>query len=96
MRCPRIVGREVELDRVTAVVARAQRRHGSAVFVGGEAGVGKTRLVEEAEDRARRSGVLVLSGHASIADRDSSFLCTGLTTTRWPRSGISWITSTAR
>jgi predicted ATPase len=34
----------------------------AVVLVGGEAGVGKTRLVEEATEQARGSGARVLTG----------------------------------
>ncbi len=42
---------------------RARDGAGSLLLIGGEAGVGKTRLVEEATVEARRLGLRVLTGH---------------------------------
>jgi DNA-binding CsgD family transcriptional regulator len=58
---PAFIGRSAPLDRLEAVVDRAARGESSAVVVvGGEAGVGKTRLVRELATRA--GGARVLSG----------------------------------
>ncbi len=58
---PVLVGREPELSILLAALERAAGGEGAVVVVGGEAGVGKTRLVEEAAARAARTG-RVLSG----------------------------------
>jgi tRNA A37 threonylcarbamoyladenosine biosynthesis protein TsaE len=45
---PVFVGRRADLQAVADAFAHAQRAEPSVVIVSGEAGVGKTRLVEEA------------------------------------------------
>lgn len=60
---PLLVGRAGELAALDALVRRARRGGGLAV-IGGEAGIGKTRLVEAALDIARASGATVLATRA--------------------------------
>jgi predicted ATPase len=45
------VGRETQVGALVAAVAAAEVGHGSVAFVGGEAGIGKTRLVTEVAAR---------------------------------------------
>jgi hypothetical protein len=60
---PVMVGRDEELGRLLAALEVAGRGAApSALLVAGEAGVGKTRLVDEFTDRARRDGTFVLAG----------------------------------
>jgi len=59
----RFVGRAAELDRLEAALQAVGSELGCAVLVGGEAGIGKTRLASELADRAHRSGAIVLTGH---------------------------------
>jgi ATP/maltotriose-dependent transcriptional regulator MalT len=56
------VGRGVELAALVAALESATAGDPAVVLVGGEAGVGKTRLVEQAADRARQAGARVLTG----------------------------------
>ncbi|MFF4621033.1 helix-turn-helix transcriptional regulator [Nonomuraea jabiensis] len=56
---PRFVGRARELATLGDALARARAGASSAVLVGGEAGVGKTRLINEFTDRADDALVLV-------------------------------------
>ncbi|MFI7632574.1 AAA family ATPase [Nonomuraea sp. NPDC049400] len=56
---PRFVGRAPELAALGDALARARAGASSTVLVGGEAGVGKTRLIKEFTDRA---DALVLVG----------------------------------
>jgi DNA-binding CsgD family transcriptional regulator/tetratricopeptide (TPR) repeat protein len=58
-----MVGRAEELARLMAHVDRAAEGRPSAVLVAGDAGVGKTRLLDELSRRAAERGVRVLTGH---------------------------------
>ncbi|WP_308010432.1 AAA family ATPase [Blastococcus sp. LR1] len=58
-----LVGRADELDRLLAHVGRAAGGRSSAVLLAGDAGVGKTRLLDELSRRATERGVRVLIGH---------------------------------
>ena len=58
-----IVGRADELARLLAHVERASAGRSSAVLLAGDAGVGKTRLLDELGARAAERGVRVLVGH---------------------------------
>ncbi|MEI9936867.1 MAG: protein kinase [Pseudomonadota bacterium] len=61
---PPFVGREQVLHRFkTAIVALNRDGVGEALFLGGESGVGKTRLATEAVLEAERVGVNVVVGH---------------------------------
>ena len=59
---PRFVGRSAELGRLEAAFAQVSSGAPVTVCVGGEAGVGKTRLVSEFAARVRQSGGRVLLG----------------------------------
>jgi len=59
---PVFVGRRSEVDRAAAVVADAVGGRSGLLLVAGEAGVGKTRFVEEVVRRARESGQIALVG----------------------------------
>jgi DNA-binding CsgD family transcriptional regulator/tetratricopeptide (TPR) repeat protein len=59
---PVLVGREAELRALEGVLDRALTGQATAALVGGEAGVGKSRLVHELADRARARGARVLFG----------------------------------
>jgi ATP/maltotriose-dependent transcriptional regulator MalT len=59
---PVLVGRSGQLSVLNAALARAGRGGPSAVMVGGEAGVGKSRLVREFAERSRGAGARVLTG----------------------------------
>ncbi|GAA1262361.1 LuxR family transcriptional regulator [Sphaerisporangium rubeum] len=63
MVSPVFVGRQEELAALAEAVAEARTGTPRFALVGGEAGVGKTRLVEEAARAASRSGIRVLTGH---------------------------------
>src|SRR6478672_7193880 len=59
-----LVGRRAELTALRSAVDQAARGTGAAVFVLGEAGIGKSRLVAAATARARAAGMAVLTGRA--------------------------------
>ena len=65
-----MVGRDRELARVTRLLDDAVAGHGRLVLCTGEAGIGKTRLAEEAAALAAARGVPVVWARA--ADRGSS------------------------
>jgi DNA-binding CsgD family transcriptional regulator/tetratricopeptide (TPR) repeat protein len=58
-----LIGREDELARLDSVLGRARDGEARAVLVAGDAGVGKTRLLDEVAGHAARSGMTVLVGH---------------------------------
>jgi DNA-binding CsgD family transcriptional regulator len=58
-----LVGRAGELARLMAHVERAVQGRPSAVLVAGDAGVGKTRLLDELSRLAADRGLRVLTGH---------------------------------
>jgi DNA-binding CsgD family transcriptional regulator/tetratricopeptide (TPR) repeat protein len=62
MTSARFVGRSGQLAELEVALRDAGERRPSLALVAGESGVGKSRLVEELRDRARRDGVLVLAG----------------------------------
>jgi predicted ATPase len=59
---PVLVGRSSQLSTLDTALAGAGRGQPSAVLVGGEAGVGKSRLVSEFAERSRSTGARVLAG----------------------------------
>ncbi len=58
-------GREAELQQLEAHWSRAARGHGGLVLIGGEAGIGKSRLVNELALIAEAQGGRVFSGSTS-------------------------------
>jgi DNA-binding CsgD family transcriptional regulator/tetratricopeptide (TPR) repeat protein len=56
------VGRDAELGRLRDALERAQLGEATVAVVGGEAGVGKSRLVDELAELARAGGHTVLRG----------------------------------
>ena len=59
-----LVGRDEPLARLTAAFERARTGHGVVAAVVGEAGVGKSRLVEELAAAALAQGARVVTGRA--------------------------------
>jgi DNA-binding CsgD family transcriptional regulator len=62
MTSARFVGRSGELAELEAALREAAEARPSLALVGGESGVGKSRLAEELTRHARASGARVLSG----------------------------------
>jgi class 3 adenylate cyclase len=58
----RFVGRDEELERLEAALARSLAGDGQVVGVVAEAGAGKSRLCHELAERCRARGILVRSG----------------------------------
>jgi anti-anti-sigma factor len=65
----RFVGREAQLQRLQQLWALAQKDQGSIILISGEAGIGKTRLVEELSSTL--SGAAVLFGHCSESEEST-------------------------
>ncbi|WNG22566.1 AAA family ATPase [Cystobacter fuscus] len=64
LRAARFVGREREREQLEQALERALAGQGGAWLVGGESGVGKSRLVEELRTLAMVRGAVVLRGQA--------------------------------
>jgi len=64
MLCPVVVGRDAQLQRLTARLEEAAGGRGGVLGLLGEAGTGKSRLVREARAEAHARGLLVLTGRA--------------------------------
>ncbi|MFN8371779.1 MAG: protein kinase [Anaerolineae bacterium] len=62
LQAAELVGRDHELIQLTDAMQKAIDRHGSVWLVGGESGVGKSRLLEELRTQALVRGALVLRG----------------------------------
>jgi DNA-binding CsgD family transcriptional regulator len=62
------VGRASELERLDAAHQALAEQGAATVLVVGEAGIGKSRLVEEFCDRARTNGALVATGVCTPAE----------------------------
>ncbi|NDJ62020.1 MAG: AAA family ATPase [Chloroflexi bacterium] len=58
------VGRDAELRQLTAALTAALHGAGSAWLVGGESGVGKSRLLDELRSQALVDGAVVVRGHS--------------------------------
>jgi hypothetical protein len=56
------VGRERVIERMCGQLARRDETQSGMIVVSGEAGVGKTRLLEEFANRARKQGAVTLCG----------------------------------
>ncbi len=68
-----LVGRVVELAHLKRVLAAAWRGAGRVVMIGGEAGIGRTRLVEELAGGVVKQGGRVLIGRAFDAEQALPF-----------------------
>ena len=68
-----LVGRERELAVMAAAIDDATAGSGSVVIVQGEAGIGKTRLVQESTAMARAAGHQVITAKATELDHARPF-----------------------
>jgi len=58
------IGRENELEQLNSALSDAKKKQGSLWLIGGESGVGKSRLAEEMRIQALVRAVTVIKGHA--------------------------------
>ena len=59
---PVLVGRERELEELESFLNMAVGGKGKTVFISGEAGCGKTRLVTEFLNKTKKQGITILTG----------------------------------
>jgi tetratricopeptide (TPR) repeat protein len=71
--CPVLVGRAAELNALVAGLDAARRGCGGLVFLTGEAGIGKSRLVHEISTIAGERRLLVMRGRAVPGSSTSAF-----------------------
>ncbi len=57
-----LVGRDAEREGLSEILRGALAHRGGIAYINGEAGIGKTRLVQEFKHEAKNSGVQVLEG----------------------------------
>ncbi|MFO7618510.1 MAG: tetratricopeptide repeat protein [Thermoplasmata archaeon] len=62
LRQPELIGRDIELARLKKSLQNALEGRGSTIFIAGEAGIGKTRLVSELISDAEKKGAQVIRG----------------------------------
>lgn len=68
-----LLEREAELERLEVALTDARSGSGGVVLVEGPAGIGKGRLLAEAEQRASRAGTLVLTARGGELERQFAF-----------------------
>ncbi len=93
-------GRAAEIERLRGVWGRAARGNGSTAFVGGEAGIGKSRLASELATIVRAEGGRVLTGRTSTPEATPYqamlvALRDGLPWFARPELGAAWIAALA-
>jgi hypothetical protein len=85
---PVFVGRRAEMASLAALMKRAHDGAAAFALIGGEAGVGKTRLVEELAAQASGAGFTVLVGHCIELGAEglptSSPSCSARPAAGWP------------
>ncbi|MEO7002257.1 MAG: AAA family ATPase [Ktedonobacterales bacterium] len=67
--CPVLVGRRADLAALRSLVEQGVNGAGRVILLGGEAGIGKSRLVAEAKTYAASHGALLLQGNCFQTDR---------------------------
>ena len=67
----KFIGRTQELNILMSAVETLEQSQGGLYFIGGEAGVGKSRLVDEVRIRALTAGISVLRGQVAQDDGSS-------------------------
>ena len=70
----RFVGRDREFDEIKGYLHESMAGQGKLVFVTGEAGIGKTRLLDEFADYAKNQGVIFLRGRCLYQENAEPYL----------------------
>ena len=70
---PTVIGRELELTVLLDGLANARTGIGVVIVIEGEAGIGKTTLVNRTTAEASDSGMVVLSGAGDSTDQTTAF-----------------------
>jgi DNA-binding CsgD family transcriptional regulator len=65
MLCPVLIGRSAEQDALIAALDAAAGGNGRAVFITGDAGIGKTRLAKDVANTAFARGFQILTGRGT-------------------------------
>jgi DNA-binding CsgD family transcriptional regulator/energy-coupling factor transporter ATP-binding protein EcfA2 len=73
VRCPVVIGREVEMAALRTALIEAEAARGGVVVLAGEAGVGKSRLLGELAGVARARGGLAVTGRAVASSAATPF-----------------------
>ena len=73
MICPVLVGRDAAIDIMRTVLSRARDNQGGILLIGGEAGIGKSRILRETAAKARQQGFAVFRGACFEADRSMPY-----------------------
>ena len=68
--CPVIVGRDDLLELIDELIAEAAQGRGHTLFLSGQAGLGKTRLMRAAARKAEAAGLRVDGGSVAPHDRE--------------------------
>ncbi|RIK40742.1 MAG: hypothetical protein DCC55_14180 [Chloroflexi bacterium] len=71
VRSPVLIGRQVEVASLHALIDQARQGQGQVVLLTGEAGIGKSRLAAEVKTLAQ--GFLVLQGNCFPTDRSAPY-----------------------
>src|SRR5262249_22827723 len=70
---PALLERDGELDELQSALADAARGDGRLVVIEGEAGIGESRLLEEASETAEGTGMQVLTCRGTELEREFPF-----------------------
>lgn len=73
MQCPVLVGRDAELETLTAALVAATHGRGQVVLIVGEPGIGKSRLARELAAVAQARNVTVITGRAAAESGPVAF-----------------------
>ncbi|MEP6986258.1 MAG: AAA family ATPase, partial [Chloroflexota bacterium] len=66
--CPVLIGRTHDRDSLFHLLDELDNEHGKTLLISGEAGIGKSRLLNEAKTHAKQSATLVLQGNCFEQD----------------------------